>query len=173
MASSDKQVERFWGKIPVVDAKKELRVFILPDDVRNACPKDADSCVFALACKRACGASRVLFFRTIAYVELPDKSGKMRVERFMISDDMKELISRFDRGLPVQENAGFTLLVPKPSKTLDNIRKVSANNQRKRAEGVLVSRKLCGTRRNADPMQYLVRSGTGKVQFVNESKGKA
>ena len=171
MGSASGNIERFWGKVPVVDATKELRVFILPEDVRNACPKDESNCVFALACKRACGASRVLFFRTRAYVELPDRKGNMRVERFAMPHEMRQLIANFDQGKPIPDNAGFVLVPPSASYKLDYIAKSSSIRRKRRAEGVPVrSNKLAGTRRNPDPMQHLVRNGGGKVQFVNESR---
>jgi hypothetical protein len=113
------EIRRVWGDLDVVDAKSDLRVFILPEDVAKATPKDPAACVFAQACRRTFGAKKVLFFRTVAYVELPDDHGKRRVERFIMNSSMRDLIDRWDRGKDIIPDGGFLLRAPSRANTFD------------------------------------------------------
>lgn len=92
------EIKRHWGDVEVIDAEKDLRVFIQPQDLRSAKAKDPGCCVFAQACKRQFAASKVLFWRSVAYVELPGPDGRRRVERFYLSSEMRDLIENFDKG---------------------------------------------------------------------------
>lgn len=172
-----KAVKRVWGDAPVIDARKELRVMILPDDLEGAKRQDPGCCVFARACKRAFNSTKVLFFRTLAYVELPDSKGNIRVERFVLSKEMRRLIEDFDKGSEVIPKAGF-VLKPPGARGLDalaaghrkrraaspELRKREAVERRKRA-------RIHGTRvdksdDSARTVGGLVRSGTGEVHFT-------
>jgi hypothetical protein len=168
--SSD-QIQRLWGDIGVVDAKNDLRVFIHPEDIRKATRKDPGCCVFAEACKRQFSATKVLFWRSVAYVELPGPGGLPRVERFLLSSVTRRLIENFDKGNDLGTNLGFDLIRPKPSMTL------KAKTQRNRKTALLkgISKvKSKATRPNGrfnDPaivIDLSVRNGSGRVQFKKE-----
>lgn len=169
-------IRRLWGDVEVIDAKNDLRVFITEDDVKRATPKDPMLCVFARACMRTFRATKILFWRTVAYVELPDQDGKHHVERFIMPDRMRDLIEAFDRGEGVVPEAGFVLRAPGPSQTLDGEMKRSANQRASER------RKLLG-RRDGEPgigqgkgkyrdgsrvVDASVRNGTGAVHFTVE-----
>jgi hypothetical protein len=94
----------------------------------------------------------------------------MRVERFMLSHGMRELIAAFDQGKPIPKRAGFVLLPPNASTKLDYIKNISKECRERRLAGLTKSNALAGTRRTPDPRQHLVRSGSGRVQFVHDSK---
>lgn len=141
------ETKRLWGDAPVVDAGHELRVIIQPCDVASATVKDPGCCVFAQACKRSLGARKVLFLRTVAYVELPNADGTMRVERFELPKIMRELISNFDQGKDVLPKAGFVMKPPTPANRLD----------------AKVARDRFRTRRNKDALLKGKRTGAEKA----------
>jgi hypothetical protein len=173
------EIKRLWGDIEVVDAKNNLRVFIRPEDVVSATPKDPGCCVFAQACKRQFSATKVLFWRTIAYVELPGEDGTPRVERFELSPEMRQLIENFDKGIPVLNVAGFELKKPKRSQTLNFKAKKQKQYQEKRKKrtsallnGTFVKRGSQGEGGTHDKPIVLidlrVRKGSGRVTFKKQ-----
>jgi hypothetical protein len=171
------EIKRVWGDVEVVDAKKDLRVFIQPEDVSKATKKDPGCCVFAQACKRQFAATKVLFWRSVAYVELPGPRGKRRVERFILSSDVRDLIENFDKGNDVATLAGFELKAPGPSRTFEgNTARHRRLRERKRKaliNGVRKGEKRGeqGEGRYSKPsivVDLEVRHGTGRVQFKKE-----
>ena len=168
------EIQRLWGDIEVVDAKKDLRVFIRPEDVKSAKAKEPGSCIFAQACKRQFAATKVLFWRSVAYVELPGPDGKRRVERFQISPRMRALIENFDRGKAVNDFAGFELKKTKGSRTFVAAAKRSVERRARRREALLngVSTKARsvgqGVGKFSKPalaVDLEVRDGKGRVRF--------
>jgi hypothetical protein len=161
--------------VEVIDAEKDLRVFIQPQDVRSAKAKDPGCCVFAQACKRQFAASKVLFWRSVAYVELPGPDGKRRVERFTLSSEMRELIENFDKGNKVSEVAGFELKRPRPTETLEGKLKKNRAWKERNRKALLsgTARSKRGTQgqgkysKPAIVVDLEVRDGKGRVQFKN------
>ena len=86
--------------LPIVDAKADFTVLVRTRNVRAAKghEKDAANCILAKACADQLGASLVAFFRTTAYLELPDSSGNRRVVRYKLDDDAAAIVAAFDRG---------------------------------------------------------------------------
>jgi hypothetical protein len=173
-SKSNNEIRRLWGDIEVVDASKDLRVFISPEDVRSATPKDPGCCVFAQACKRQFAATKVLFWRSVAYVELPSQSGKRRVERFRLSPEMRSLIESFDRGRPVALEAGFELKAMGPSQTFERKRITNRECKERRKKSLLNGTRFSQGFNNMGKGKYSkpaivvdleVRSGRGRVQF--------
>lgn len=170
-------IERLWGDVPVVDAKNDLRVIVQPCDVELATAKDPGCCVFAQACKRAFGATKVLFFRSVAYVELPTEEGERQVERFYLSNAMCELIKTFDKGNPVLPEGGFLLKAPTPSKTLGSKWRQQKKHKNALLKGTAKSRRV-GSVAGAKFGKYSpkheidleVRLGSGRVQFINAAR---
>ena len=176
-SKSLKEIKRVWGDVEVVDAPKDLRVFIQPQDVKKATKKDPGCCVFAQACKRQFDATKVLFWRSVAYVELPGPGGKRRVERFILSSDMRDLIENFDKGNEVATLAGFELKAPGPSRTFEGNaarhRKYAEMKRKALIKGVRKGEKRGnqGDGRYSKPsivVDLEVRHGTGRVQFKKE-----
>jgi len=170
MNQSYETIRRTWGDVDVVDAEKDLRVFIQPEDVATASRKDPGCCVFAQACKRQFAATKVLFWKSVAYVELPGPSGNRRVERFTMSPQMRDLVENFDRGNAVDIVAGFELRAPRPSYTLagkaakqkrflEKRRKARINGEASTTQGKGAYEKP------AIIIDLSVRRGTGLVQF--------
>jgi hypothetical protein len=171
------EVKRLWGDVEVVDSRKDLRVFVQPEDVKNATKKDPGCCVFAQACKRQFAATKVLFWRSVAYVELPGPDGKRRVERFSLSPEMRNLIEDFDKGHSVAETAGFELKKPRPSERFDAKAKRMKRYHDGRKKALLTGSRQFAKRGKQGEGKYSkpsvvvdleLRNGTGRVQFRND-----
>ena len=129
--------------------------------------------MFAQACKRQFAATKVLFWRSVAYVELPGPDGTPRVERFSLSPQMRNLIENFDRGEPVPVSAGFELKKPIKSETLSHKSKKQKEFQRKRKAALLkgsyIKKGKQGEGANHHAPAVLVdlrvRRGSGRVSF--------
>jgi hypothetical protein len=167
---TERHLKRLWGDVEVIDAMKDLRVMILPIDLKIAKRKDPTCCVFAQACRRSFGSTRLLFYRSCAYVELPNNHGKIRVERFTMDTSMRELIAAFDRGCKVLPKAGFVLKAPPPSRRLDVQSKMARDNRKRRKS----DRKLFYPKRPElrKPVvaDLQIRSGNGAVHFTFSPK---
>ncbi len=171
------EIQRLWGDAPVVDATKDLRVFILPDDAEGAVRRDPGCCVFARACQRSFGSTKVLFFRSVAYVELPDDEGNVRVERFNMTPKMRSLVEAFDRGEGIVPRAGFLLKRPSKAKRLDVER--DRNRERMQRQRTMGTPNKSGIgkgkgkyRGQAVAADMTVRNGSGRRPRANTSEGR-
>ena len=172
------EIKRHWGDIEVVDATKDLRVFVQPEDISSAVEKDPGCCVFAQACKRQFAATKVLFWKSVAYVELPGPDGKRRVERFTLSSQMRSLIEDFDNGKPVIPEAGFELKRVRNSERFE-AREEKRRKAKERQKQALLSGTCTGERKGnqgkgafskpAMVVDLEVRNGQGRVQFKKPS----
>ena len=169
------EIKRHLGDLEVVEAPKDLRVFIQPEDVKTATAKDPGCCVFAQACKRQFAATKVVFWRAVAYVDLPGPDGKRRVERFLLSPEMRDLIENFDKGNKVAESAGFELKAPSPGRTLAG---QSEYKKRKKKAALIkgtrtsLKRGMQGRGAYSKPaivVDLEVRNGSGMVHFKKQS----
>ena len=176
------EIKRHWGDVEVIDARKDLLVFIQPEDVNCATAKDPGCCVFAQACKRQFAATKVLFWRSVAYVELPGDDGKRRVERFSLSSEMRDLIENFDKGNRVATVAGFELKKPIPSETFEgkSARNKKQHARRKKAllngTSTRPKRGIQGQGTYSKPaivVDLEVRNGKGQVHFKNAAVSHA
>ena len=161
---TQRAIVRLWGNLEVVDAVRDLRVFVKPSDVKTAKAKDPGNCVFAKACQRLFDATKVMFLKSVAYVDLPGEDGVRRVERFQMPPAMRDLVDSFDRGQPVRDVAGFELRKPRPSETL------AAGRIR---EAVKARRGKNGNKpRKRRPLKIdmSVRNGTGRCHFKGGDK---
>ena len=158
-ATHHKILKRFFGGLPVVDSKQELRVFANDSDVDEATPKDPQHCVFANACRRQFGSHKVAFFKHIAYVELPDNKGNKRIERFTLPNVTTRSIIEFDKTGKANPG-GYFLRSPVGTKTLEA--SLAVNRARIREPASPTKRKL--------KKQEDVRSGKGLVKFLGGVK---
>jgi hypothetical protein len=168
------EIKRHWGDVEVVDAPKDLRVFVQPEDVKSATRKDPGCCVFAQACKRQFAATKVVFWKAVAFVELPGPDGTRRVERFLLPPDMRYLIENFDRGNSVVDFAGFELKAPSASQTLAG----QSEYKKRRKKTALVKGTRTSQKRGiqgegtyskpAIVVDLEVRNGSGRVHFKKE-----
>lgn len=131
----EKEIRRLWGNMEVLDAETNISVIIRPEDVSDAVAKDPGACVFAQACKRTFDARKILFFRTVAYVEMPNEDGRRIVRRFRLTSGTRALIEAFDRGEGVIPGGGFILKSPSKGARLEYKRKRNRDWARRKLLG--------------------------------------
>ena len=166
-----KEIVRLWGDLEVVDADRDLRVFVRPSDVTSARAKDPGNCVFAKACQRQFDASKVLFFKSVAYVDLPGDDGVRRVERFEMPPAMRALVESFDRGRPVRDVAGFELRKPRPSQRFSKKQFPLATRRKPGSDVETGAKKRKTTRkRRSLKVDLSVRNGMGRCHFKGGDK---
>lgn len=171
------EISRIFNGQPVVDAKNDLRVVILTDDIKNGKPKHFDECVFAQACKRLFASQKVLLMRSIAYISLPDENGNYKVERYAISSAGRNLISDFDKGKMPQPGTSFVFKAPTKSNTLNFMRETQAKHYKKQRDAKLIGEirsEIKGEEHKTKPLKQKkikkplqsvldVRNGTGLI----------
>lgn len=159
-------VERYFGDLPVVDAKAPLRIFPNKRDISKAKPKNPAHCVFAESCRRMYGATKIMFLRTTAFIDLPDRNGKRKVNRFVLQKDVRQQIAKFDRTRKA-DPGGYELSPPSPGMTLDAKLSYTRRRMAKIRKGLhkVVPR---GNSRNTRPLTgtLQVRDGRGDAQFI-------
>lgn len=170
-----RELARLWGNTPVVDAQSDARLVILQEDIDHATPANPGCCILAQACKRTFAAQKVLFFRSAAYVQLPDAVGNTNIERFRITNEVREVIEAFDRGQKVVPKAGLLLKAPSPSQTLrGQQKKQKAYTQRKKAKAKSARKGNQGLgvyKSKPIAIDLSVRNGTGQLaQFMKGKK---
>ena len=174
---SGRAIRRYWGDMEVVDALADMRVFIFSEDFDGALKKDAARCVFARACIRQCQSTRIMFWRSVAYVDLPDDLGVRRVNRFELPRNMRDLIEAFDRGDRTIPEGGFLLKAPSGSRRAEEKRVRDAASAKARRERQMILGRTEGDagkgigpgkgkfRDGAAVHDLTVRNGTGAVHF--------
>ncbi len=163
------EIRRIWGDLPVADATFNMPIFVLEEDVRGASKKDPQHCVFARACRRAFHSEHVLFWRTVAYLDLPGTDGKRTVFRFNLSDEARKTIADFDMNKPVLPEQGVMLCAPLPSVTLGKKDEYRRRYAEKTRRAIINGEYKPEKSPQKAPRKLLeladVRLGTGRVQF--------
>jgi hypothetical protein len=167
------KIGKWFGDLEVVEAEKELRIQPNMADIKSAVKDDPLNCVFSRTCQRMWGSSAVVFFGTVAYVDLLDKNGDRRLERFNISSAGQRLIRSFDAGDDIKES-GFTLLPPSKRQTAASLRKAQAALKKKTRDAILKGSSVpeSAPRPRREPSIARLskfRNGTGMAQFPPEA----
>lgn len=170
-------VRREFGGMPVEDAKVDLSLVVNSEEVRAAAghEKDPENCILARACRRQLRSSKLLFFRSVAFVHHPGDDGVDRVYRYKIGRAARAIIEAFDRKKKVTGNVMVTLEAPKGSNKIDAIRERGRRNsaaRRARKRNSLINGQLIddlpaggNAYRRGKAKDLSVRSGTGMVHF--------
>lgn len=163
-------LRKWFGDLEVIEAKRELRVQPNDDDIKNAVKHDPMNCVFSRACQRMWSSTAVVFFGTVAYVDLLDSKGVRHVERFTISADGKRFIREFDAG-KVTKPRGFVLLAPTKSQTA--AAKTLRRKQLRSARKAVLKGKTTGAlrpkRKPTGIRLSVFRNGMGMAQFPHSA----
>lgn len=171
--------ETFDG-LPIVDAEADMIVVVRNEDIKRARgnEKDAEKCALAKACARDFGSTKAAFFRTVAYIELPDENGNRRVVRFILGRAAAEIVRAFDRRKSIKGEVAVRLKAPSRGRKLDYVRdKQKANTKRKR-EAILKGKVIDVTpqaprfAKKPNVSDIDVRNGSGLVQNVSWWKTK-
>ena len=177
LSAEEKEViAREWGGYPVVEAIKELRLFVSKEDIEKATRKDFGCCALAEACKRSIGSHGVFFYGKIAYVHIPTSGN---VQRFQLSTKAQKFVAAFDKGMEV-ESQEIVLLPTTYSNRLSTKTKYDAAAKERIAAGTVKPRvpTLIGSKEGGKKVKPIinsvVRSGRGQVHFTTGSaSGKA
>jgi hypothetical protein len=114
-----------FGDLEIIDAYGPLRLQPMRCDAEGAVRKDPTKCVFARTAQRMFGATKIIFWKTSAYVDLNGTDGVRHVERFIVRKDVLHQIEEFDRGKPFNEGNAFILYPPSHSHKLKVLRRQS------------------------------------------------
>lgn len=168
----DGAIKRWFGDLEVVEAKRDLHLQPASEDIECAEKGNPSECVFSKACQRMYGSRVVLFFGTVAYIDLLDDDGVHRVHRFLLNRNAMAVISAVDSGKEVTP-AGFTLHAPSQSQTIDGKSRRSRQRNAAIRDGkrprLLEGRKEGGPRKIHSPKNLRVsffRNGSGRVNFT-------
>jgi hypothetical protein len=171
-----KEVRKILGEYPVIDSTADMVVYVNLQDQEFGVPGDPHNCMFSRACKRAFGSHGVLFYPTVAYVDMlnPKDQNERVVFRFQLPKETRERLERFEWDRSHAVEASFLLKAVSKSNRL-TARRAS---QRKR-DGELKDGKRAvdprrsaaakeGARRRREEQRLLgIRSGTSQVGRVN------
>jgi hypothetical protein len=105
-------LRREFGDLEIIEGFAPLRLQPMQCDAETAVVKDPKNCVFSRTAARQYGATKVIFWKTFAYVDLVGKDGVRHVERFVVPKTTFDLIEKFDRGEPFEVGRAFHLIVP-------------------------------------------------------------
>lgn len=166
-------VHKYFEGMEVIEATANLYIQPLQEDIDSGVPEDPRNCLFSRACQRMYNSRTVLFYGTIAYVDLMCEDGIRRVHRFQIGFQAQRYLRTFDdrRELSLK---GFYLRAPTPSEVLSVVRKRSAeqharNKQKRKAlmKGETIVKNGTPKKRPAPKVGRLsiLRNGTGMAQF--------
>ena len=160
-----------WGDLPVVDATENLRLMVLQPDIETGQRMVPACCAFSNACTRSYGSGKVVFYRSVCYVEMADESGRKIIERYTMGTRTEKFIREFDEGKAVKPGA-YVLNAPRPSERLLSEGKKARNRRAvaKRKAEILAGTRVPGVyNKKETPVTAdvaMVRTGKGRVRFT-------
>lgn len=123
-------IRQTFGDLPLVEAKAEMIVYVSRAEIDHSVRADPHNCMFSNACKRAFGSRAVLFYPTIAYVDMLDENGQRIVMRFRIGAKARAAIEAFDNAEGPQVEGTFKLSPVGKGQTLAESNKRARQRQR-------------------------------------------
>jgi hypothetical protein len=108
--------------LEIADAKKPLLLFPTQEDFDKATRMDPLHCGFANCVQRACGSTQAHFFKRYVYLDHFGDDGKRRAYRYVVTKNVLDTLSAFDRGQRVKVKRAFVLRAPAPSHTIQSMR---------------------------------------------------
>lgn len=153
---------RIFGDAEVREATAGITVVPKDIDIRKATKLDFTNCALARAFKRMYGGKKVAVLHKYAYVEMPDKTGKMVVFRYVLPDATAKAIETFDKTGKMPAS-GFRFEAPTPSLTLNAKKKYWRKYRKAIINGTLIPEK--GKYKYRAKKLSWVRNGTGMVHF--------
>lgn len=113
------EVREIFGDLEIIEAKTDFIVYVTAEEQETSVRGDPNNCMFATACKRAFGSKGVLFYPTVAYVDMldPNDSSRRIVMRFRLPTTTRKKLEDFDAvppgGLKGREATFILKAVPK------------------------------------------------------------
>jgi hypothetical protein len=170
-------LDRTFKGLPVVDAKEDLRIPITTEAMKRGKKMDPENCVAAVVCRENFGSSAAVFFKTVAYVDVIGGDKKHRVERFVLSEQMREFIEAFDRDEKVDAvDAWLVLKAPPRGKQLEYTRKKNRKYREAKAKGSYVPKgpaRAGQQSKRSKPGELEIRKGSGQWQMIQSREAAA
>jgi hypothetical protein len=170
----NEMLRRTYGDLEIVDADFNLLVMVEKRDQIGAIPLDPTNCTFSKSCHRMYHSTKVVFFATVAYIDMPDENGVVKIFRFELAPKAKEAVAVYDKDHDF-EPGSYTLRAPPQHKQLETQRKNSARrrkNPKEKQKHALTMRQRRARikakahtvkRRTLAGIPGLVRNGSGLV----------
>ena len=128
------EVRKILGEYPIVEATADILIYVSAGDARDAVPGDPHNCIFAKACQRSYGSRGVLFFPTVAYIDMPDETGQRVIFRARVKEKTRQAIEALDL-LGERYEGTFRLYAIPPSETIAIRRQRDRRRRRRLAQG--------------------------------------
>ena len=116
--------------LPVKDAKKNIRLEVMREDIISARKKDSNCCAVAKACKRLEGVKGVKVHLSRLYLNTDGKC----YTRYIVSGAMRSEIIAFDRGGKFMPGM-YSLSAPDKTKALGYVDKRKNRDRTKEPQG--------------------------------------
>jgi hypothetical protein len=167
------EVRSIFGDLEIVEATTDFVVYVTAQEQEESVRGDPNKCMFSEACKRAFGSKGVLFYPTVAYVDMidPEDPDRRIVMRFRLPQKTRDRLEAFDRGEDDTHEATFVLKAVPKTKTLQYMLKQS--RQRRKLKLTHITPREITERRKASAQKghetrrakalMGVRSGSGQV----------
>ena len=162
-------VRNILGEYPVVEATADILIYVSAADAADAVPGDPNNCIFAKACKRSYGSRGVLFFPTVAYIDMPNEAGERVVFRARVKESTRKAIEMLDL-VGERREGTFRLYAMPKSNTLAALKKTSEKRQKAMKKGkhaISPTRSEAAKKSNAErrAARYVgLRDGLGVVR---------
>jgi len=115
-------------RIPVVDATAPIIIGVAVDDIKKAKAKNSKCCAFARAAQHEPGVVAAYFFRSMAFLEYPD-----RMVRYALPADARTEIVSFDRAGVMAPGEYRLAPIPKSQK-LESLRQYDRKKRRSKSK---------------------------------------
>jgi hypothetical protein len=161
--------------LEIVEARSDFVVYVTAEEQETSVRGDPNNCMFSNACKRAFGSKGVLFYPSVAYVDMIDPRNPTRriIMRFILPPETRARLEDFDRAQGEIREATFILKAVPKSQTL----RAQAIRGRKRHRLLTSGRREVSPTRSAGSkkahetrkknMLMGVRSGVGQIHTRN------
>src|SRR5215475_3722929 len=152
------------GQYPVIDAPTDMIVYVNLQDQELGVPGDPHNCMFSRACKRAFGSHGVLFYPTVAYVDMldPNDNDRRVVYRFKLPKETRQRLMRFEWDRNHAVEATFKLKAVPKSERIKERRK----EQKRRSDELRT-----GTRTVDPERSRKAKAAAKKRQTANQLLG--
>lgn len=177
------EVRSIFGELEVVEATSDFVVYVTAQEQEESERGNPNTCMFSAACKRAFGSKGVLFYPTVAYVDMidPEDPSRRIVMRFMLPQKTRDRLEAFDRGEGDTQEATFVLKAVPKTRTLAHQLKIARRSRRRRLLQVtpaeVAERRKASAKKGHETRRSKalmgVRSGSGQIHTRSDEELEA
>jgi hypothetical protein len=106
------------NKLGEASLEMAVSLYALADTLSALSCSKALSCRFAKAAHRIYGSTAVVFFKTIAYLDLPDENNKPYLARCSLREQVARAIAEWDQPGGTMKPGSYYLYPPTPGRTM-------------------------------------------------------